>query len=94
MSDIGINIISGFNVKSNTPVDSRMVANTIIKMNSIENVYDGLLVFCLEDDILYVYKNGQFDPYISGSSNSSFTYNFDFQLSSDEYNMEHYLIRT
>lgn len=90
----GIDIISGFNVKSASPIDVRMVAETREEMNSIENTFEGLIVVCLEDKKIYLYLNGKFEEYSGSVSNNAFTYEFNFKLSNDANSIENYLIRT
>ena len=67
----GIDIISGFNVKSASPIDTRMVAETREEMNSIENMFEGLIVVCLEDKKIYLYLNGKFEEYSGSVSNNT-----------------------
>jgi len=91
----GIDIISGFNVKSNTLLDQRNAKNTIAEMNAMENVADGLPCFCLEDKTIYIYYDGQWNPYNAGGGDSgAFTYKFNIALTGDDNNEDTYLIRT
>lgn len=49
MKKRGIDVISGFNVKSNDPIDNRFVCETLEEMFNMQNAYDGLLVANKED---------------------------------------------
>lgn len=91
---LGITIAMGFNVKSATPIDTREVANTIDEMNAIPNPYEGMKTYCLEDDTLYVYRNGKYKPYGGGSSvSSAFTYTLPATLSASSQSEEDFLTR-
>lgn len=90
----GTDIIAGFNVKSNTPIDNRIVCETIDEMNNLKTAYDGLIVSCIEDSNIYVRFNGVFSKWGGASQNQAFTYKFSLGLSKDENNENDYLIRT
>jgi len=92
---LGISIPMGFNVKSATPIDTRDVAETVAEMKAIENPYDGMKTYCLEDDIMYVYRNGKYNKYGGGSSpaSSSFTYTLPLMLSASTNSEEDFLTR-
>lgn len=88
-------IFVGFAVKSATPIDTRDVAETIVEMKAIENPYEGMKTFCLEDDVLYVYRNGKYKPYSSGGTpvSSAFTYTLPLTLSASNNTEEDFLTR-
>lgn len=91
---LGTSIIVGFNVKSATPIDTRDVAETIVEMEAIENPYDGMKTYCLEDDTLYIYRDGKYKPYGGGSSvSSAFTYTLPALLSASSQSEEDFLTR-
>ena len=58
MKKRGIDIISGFNVKSSDPIDNRIVCNTLDEMYNMENAFDGIIVSNIEDETVYVRFNG------------------------------------
>ena len=91
MKKRGIDIISGFNVKSSDPIDNRIVCNTLNEMYNMENAFDGIIVSNIEDETVYVRFNGQFQKLKTGSS--AFTYAFSLSLAGDENSEESYLIR-
>lgn len=91
MKKRGIDIISGFNVKSSDPIDNRIVCNTLDEMYNMENAFDGIIVSNIEDETVYVRFNGQFQKLKTGSS--AFTYTFSLSLAGDENSEESYLIR-
>lgn len=93
MKNKGIEILSGFKVKSNTPIDERFVRDTFEELEEIENKYEGMITVCREDKTVYVYLDGTFLPIGSSTSNNQFTYSFDFKLASDENLAENYIIR-
>ena len=91
MKKRGIDVISGFNVKSNDPIDNRFVCETLEEMFNMQNAYDGLLVANKEYQSIYIRFNGQFEKWKTGSS--AFTYTFSLTLAGDENTEESYLIR-
>ena len=88
----GIDIISGFNVKSEDPIDNRFVCNTLEEMNNMENAYDGLICYNKEDKTFYARQYGVFSEW-KGGGNNAFTYTFSLQLAGDKNSEESYLIR-
>lgn len=87
----GIKVISGFDVRSASPIDGRLVCETLEEMNNLDTAYDGMIVSCLEDSTIYVRFNGVFEPWKTRSS--SFTYSLPLTLSAGEGNENDYLIR-
>lgn len=57
-----VKLIPTYSVKSNQPLDDRIVVETVESLSSIHNPYDGLVVSCLEDDSLYMYKGKSWNP--------------------------------
>lgn len=51
-----------FEVNAAKPIDNRVVVDKFNDLNNIPNKYDGLLVSCLEDDSLYMYKGKSWNP--------------------------------
>ena len=92
MAKHGIDILSGFKVKSDTPIDIRSVCDTIDELETIENAYDGLIVSCKEDNNVYVRFNGEFKK-LGSAGSGAFTYSFTLNLSGDENSENDYLIR-
>lgn len=54
----GTRIISGFDVRSKNPIDSRIVKETYDDMVNDELNYEGIIVSCLETKKVYVMFNG------------------------------------
>ena len=54
----GTKIISGFDLKSKTPIDSRIIRETYDDMINDELNYEGIIVSCLETQKVYVMFNG------------------------------------
>lgn len=80
----GIKILSGFDVKSATPIDIRSTKNTLEEMESMKNVYDGLFCFCKDTKKPYLYTDGKWDDKVFGSGG----------LANDTNTVDDYLIRT
>lgn len=57
-----VKLVPTYSVKSNQPLDDRLVVDTVISLNSIKYPYEGLVVSCLEDDSLYMYKGKSWNP--------------------------------
>ena len=55
-----INIIDGFKINTEVPIDSRIVATNSNHRNSIEYKYDGLKVTQLDDRVTYVWNKSKF----------------------------------
>jgi len=51
-------IIDGFNLNANRPIDSRMVTNGLSSRNSMQYKYEGLRVYDIVDKTGYVWING------------------------------------
>lgn len=88
----GIDILAGFNVKSESPIDVRSVCETLDELETMQNVYDGLIVACLEDRNVYVRFDGEFVR-LGSAGSGAFTYSFNINLSGDENSENDYLIR-
>ena len=88
----GTKIISGFDVKSKTPIDSRIIRETYDEMVNDELNYEGIIVSCLETQKVYVMFNGQFEP-IGSVGSEAFTYTMPFSLAGDVKTENDYLIR-
>ena len=88
----GTKIIAGFEVRSKTPIDSRIVCETYDEMINNELNYEGIIVSCLEKQKVYVMFNGQFEP-IGSVGSEAFTYTMPFSLASDTKTENDYLIR-
>jgi hypothetical protein len=54
---MAIQIIDNFKVNATKPIDIRMVASSQSDLETIENPYNGLVVFVLEDQKLFFYYN-------------------------------------
>lgn len=57
-----VQLIPTYSVKSKQPLDDRLVVDTVESLNSIKYPYEGLVVSCLEDDSLYMYKGESWSP--------------------------------
>ena len=88
----GTRIISGFDVRSKSPIDSRIVKETYDDMVNDELNYEGIIVSCLETQKVYVMFNGQFEP-IGSVGSEAFTYVMPFSLARDTKTENDYLIR-
>lgn len=90
----GTKVLTGFDVRSKTPIDPRTVQETLQDMYMLDTAFDGLIVSNLEDGIVYVRLNGYYEPLGSATSNGAFTYSMPLRLSGDTNNENDYLIRT
>lgn len=57
-----VQLIPTYSVKSKQPLDDRIVVDTVKSLSSIRYPYEGLVVSCLEDDSLYMYKGESWSP--------------------------------
>jgi hypothetical protein len=92
MAKQGIEIIAGFDVKSESPIDVRTLCETVDELDTIENAYDGLIVACKEDENVYVRFNGGFKK-LGSAGSGAFTYSFTLNLSGDTNTENDYLTR-
>lgn len=79
----GIDIMTGFSVKSATPIDDRSTKKTLAEMYAIKTVYEGLQCFCQETKVSYIYTNGAWDDKAFGTTG----------LATDTKTTDEYLIR-
>lgn len=57
-----VKLVPTYSVKSNQPLDDRLVVDTVKSLNLIQYPYEGLVVSCLENDSLYMYKDESWNP--------------------------------
>lgn len=64
-------IIDGFKLNANTPIDSRMVTSGTVSRNNLAYKYDGLRVFDIVQKMPFVYIDGQWKQELEQSSQAA-----------------------
>ena len=70
----GIKVASGFDLGAMSPLDSRIVVNTIAERNAhVTNnrVYEGMIVYVIEEQTNYQYINSTWVELKAGSTGST-----------------------
>jgi hypothetical protein len=55
---MSVNVISNFNINTNEPIDSRIVASSSVVRNSIQWTYEGLKVYQIDNQKNYIWRGG------------------------------------
>lgn len=91
---MAINTIDNFSYKGTKPLDARLVFNTLDEMTSYpkENLYVGIIMYCIETSKHYTYNGTSIDEMSMGSGTSGSIDESKFALKSelDEFNTEAY----
>ena len=82
---MAINTIDNFSYKGTKPLDARLVFNTLDEMLSYpkENLYVGIIMYCIETNKHYIYNGISIDEMSMGSSTGGSIDESKFALKSD-----------
>lgn len=82
---MAINTIDNFSYKGTKPLDARLVFNTLDEMTSYpkENLYVGIIMYCIETNKHYIYNGISIDETSIGSSTGGSIDESKFALKSD-----------
>lgn len=82
---MAINTIDNFSYKGTKPLDARLVFNTLDEMTSYpkENLYVGIIMYCIETSKHYIYNGISIDEMSMGSGTGGSIDESKFALKSD-----------
>lgn len=85
-----ITINTLFDVKTNNPIDDRMRITNLSDTSSLTFKYEGMLTYVNDLGEYWIFKNNQWQVYISGISSNPYVYTFNVDSKADSSNVSFY----